>query len=54
MRPEQVWDEIRYRERVLGIAEKLAKNFYDSQGRYKLAAKVVELPQHRVSKPCRA
>ena len=46
VRPEDVWNEMKRRERLLGIAEKLPKNLVDLEGR----RKVVALEQRRVRK----
>lgn len=46
VRPEDVWNEMKRRERLLGIAEKLPKNILDLEGR----RKVVALENRRVRK----
>jgi phosphoribosyl-ATP pyrophosphohydrolase len=46
VRPEDVWSEMKRRERLLGIAEKLPKNLVDLEGR----RKVVALEHRRVRK----
>jgi phosphoribosyl-ATP pyrophosphohydrolase len=46
VRPEDVWTEMKRRERLLGIAEKLPKNLVDLDGR----RKVVALEHRRVRK----
>jgi phosphoribosyl-ATP pyrophosphohydrolase len=46
IRPEDVWNEMKRRERLLGIAEKLPKNLVDLDGR----RKVVALEHRRVRK----
>lgn len=46
VRPEDVWSEMKRRERLLGIAEKLPKNLVDLEGR----RKVVALESRRVRK----
>jgi phosphoribosyl-ATP pyrophosphohydrolase len=46
VRPEDVWSEMKRRERLLGIAEKLPKNILDLEGR----RKVVALENRRVRK----
>jgi phosphoribosyl-ATP pyrophosphohydrolase len=46
VRPEDVWNEMKRRERLLGIAEKLPKNLVDLEGR----RKVVALEHRRVRK----
>jgi phosphoribosyl-ATP pyrophosphohydrolase len=46
VRPEDVWSEMKRRERLLGIAEKLPKNLVDMEGR----RKVVALEPRRVRK----
>src|SRR5918992_769239 len=38
VRPEDVWSEMKRRERLLGIAEKLPKNLVDMEGRRKVVA----------------
>jgi phosphoribosyl-ATP pyrophosphohydrolase len=38
VRPEDVWNEMKRRERLLGIAEKLPKNLVDLEGRRKVVA----------------
>ena len=44
--PEHVWDEMKHRERLMGIAEKLPKNSPDRHAR----RKIVELAHRRVGK----
>jgi phosphoribosyl-ATP pyrophosphohydrolase len=46
VRPEDVWSEMKRRERLLGIAEKLPKNLVDLDGR----RKVVTLEPRRARK----
>jgi len=46
VRPEDVWSEMKRRERLLGIAEKMPKNLVDLEGR----RKVVALESRRVRK----
>ena len=46
VRPEDVWNEMKRRERLLGIAEKMPKNLVDLEGR----RKVVALESRRVRK----
>jgi phosphoribosyl-ATP pyrophosphohydrolase len=46
VRPEDVWNEMKRRERLLGIAEKMPKNLVDLEGR----RKVVALEHRRVRK----
>lgn len=43
IRPDQVWDEMKHRERLMGIAEKLPKNSPERSAR----RKVVELANRR-------
>jgi phosphoribosyl-ATP pyrophosphohydrolase len=38
VRPEDVWAEMKRRERLLGIAEKMPKNLVDLEGRRKVVA----------------
>jgi phosphoribosyl-ATP pyrophosphohydrolase len=38
VRPEDVWSEMKRRERLLGMAEKLPKNLVDLEGRRKVVA----------------
>jgi phosphoribosyl-ATP pyrophosphohydrolase len=38
VRPEDVWNEMKRRERLLGIAEKMPKNLVDLEGRRKVVA----------------
>jgi phosphoribosyl-ATP pyrophosphohydrolase len=46
VKPHHVWDEMKYRERLMGIAEKLPKNHDDKGSR----RKVVELASRRAHK----
>jgi phosphoribosyl-ATP pyrophosphohydrolase len=46
VRPQHVWDEMLYRERLLGIAEKLPKNSQERHAR----RRVVELAPRRAHK----
>lgn len=46
VKPQHVWDEMKYRERLMGIAEKLPKNHNDKNSR----RKVVELASRRAHK----
>jgi phosphoribosyl-ATP pyrophosphohydrolase len=46
VRPDHVWDEMKHRERLLGIAEKLPKNSPERHTR----RKVVELVHRRAGK----
>lgn len=48
--PDDVWDEMRRRERLFGIAEKLPKDLAKPEPRAKPAAKVVALPPVRARK----
>jgi phosphoribosyl-ATP pyrophosphohydrolase len=43
VRPDHVWDEMKYRERMMGIAEKLPKNSPERTGK----RKIVELDNRR-------
>jgi phosphoribosyl-ATP pyrophosphohydrolase len=38
VRPEDVWAEMKRRERLLGIAEKMPKNLLEAEGRRKVVA----------------
>ncbi len=46
VKPHHVWDEMKHRERMMGIAEKLPKKGYDKHAR----RKVVELASRRAHK----
>ena len=46
VKPQHVWDEMKHRERMMGIAEKLPKKDHDKNGR----RKVVELASRRAGK----
>lgn len=46
VKPDHVWNEMKSRERLMGIAEKLPKNLPDKNSR----RKVVELESRRASK----
>ena len=48
--PDQVWDEMRRRERLFGIAEKLPKDLVKPPVRHKSGPDVVPLRPRRVSK----
>jgi len=48
--PDQVWAEMRRRERLFGIAEKLPKELVKPVIRAKPASKVVALPSQRAAK----
>ncbi|MCW5689402.1 MAG: phosphoribosyl-ATP diphosphatase [Pseudolabrys sp.] len=48
--PDDVWDEMRRRERLFGIAEKLPKDLVKPVSRSKPAAKVVPLQPARARK----
>ena len=48
--PDQVWAEMRRRERLFGIAEKLPKDLVKPVIRAKPASKVVALPSQRAAK----
>lgn len=48
--PDQVWDEMRRRERLFGIAEKLPKDLVKPPVRHKSNPDVVALQPRRVSK----
>ncbi len=48
--PDQVWAEMRRRERLFGIAEKLPKDDVKALMRAKPAARVVALPSSRAAK----
>jgi phosphoribosyl-ATP pyrophosphohydrolase len=46
VKPQHVWDEMKDRERMMGIAEKLPKKDHDKHGR----RKIVELASRRAGK----
>ena len=48
--PDDVWDEMRRRERLFGIAEKLPKDLVKPETRPKAASKVVALQPARARK----
>jgi phosphoribosyl-ATP pyrophosphohydrolase len=48
--PDDVWDEMRRRERLFGIAEKLPKDLAKPESRSKSASKVVPLQPVRARK----